>query len=268
MRKKTNDEEPKGGEIEIWDSRLLILLRKLLADHWHQDLLGEKATLHSPYILLIHNWDKLLQESERTVTNDDESFSRRVLQDLLSTLITSGSGDPRVDSYLKSRGSLQKQESITFEHLWVLFSPGDLVYGQIFPNQHQLFIFVEEFRPSDSDEEESFASSESFFMTCWTYDFTGNDFRRKAITLSIEAFQGVKEVASLPYRPWSSIEESKRLEYWGELLKRGELFRKYCISGKGDNERKDGEMYRYSGNAYVDKYGMRGIQPLDDVREL
>lgn len=262
---RKNLDTPNDGEIEIFDSGLRELLRKLLAHYPYHYFVGEKMELYSPYEPLIFNWDLLQEEASREPEDDKDRRARGDLRELLDA-IRGGSGDAKLDSYLKARNDLVKQKSITFEALWTIFPPGTVIYGQIFlkhdVQQDQIFI-VEDNRRTWPKEDESRRSGTAYKwkLRCWTYDMnvTGKVFQRRSLELGVEAFEGPKPITSLPFYPISIIDPERYEEIEKRLRERGELFRKFCTADR------DNRMYEYSGDAIFDKQGFRGVQSTSDV---
>jgi len=235
LRKTIDGKEGDDGEIEIYDADLLNLLRKLLEHYPGHFFEGDTVTIPSPYEPLIQNWDLLWEESQKEGSEKDQK-AKSDLRELLETILK-GSGDTRLDSYMQMRDSLKKQSCITFTALWTIFPPGTIVYGRLFLRRHQIFIVEDSLEVWPKYDQSS--RSNTWDLQCWTYDFTGKDFLRKAVILSFQAFQGMKPISSLPYHPLE--DNDKREEIQTELLKSGKMFRKYCTAEEGDR------MYKYSG---------------------
>ena len=250
-----------SGEIEIFDPGLLELLRDLLRHYPYHFFLGDTVPIPSPYEPFILNWDILLEESRKETGCEKQRQIRLNLQELLETILK-GSGDEKLDSYMQARSSLRKERSITFEALWTIFPPGTIVYGRAFLKEHQIFLvednfesWPDDYEPMPDDDRRSLRRSSSnrlkWDLKCWIYDFTGERFERRNVTLTFEEFEGAKPIASLPFHPLEENENRDNIEQ--TLLKRGELFRKYCTA------REDERMYSYNGQAKLDRKGFRGV---------
>ena len=77
---------------------------------------------------------------------DGKDEQARLDLGLLLDTLSSGSGDQKLDKYLKVRES-SKEQKMTFESLWTIFPPGTLVYGKVFQGQDQIFIVQGNVRP-------------------------------------------------------------------------------------------------------------------------
>ncbi|KAL8692665.1 MAG: hypothetical protein Q9218_002365 [Villophora microphyllina] len=129
------------GELEIVSPDLWNLLKKLLSRYPYHIFQGEPVPISSPYEAIIFNWNELEAAAKESVTDEKDIQARQDLKLLLDTLI-SGSGDAKLDKYFKVRKSYREQRSISFEALWTLFPPGELVYGRPFQEQEQVFVPV------------------------------------------------------------------------------------------------------------------------------
>jgi len=249
--------EENEGELEVFDPDLRELLKKNLAHYPYHYFIGQRMKIRSPYEPFILNWD-LLQETGKETSDETDKQARMDLRDLLKA-IESGSGDTKLDSYLKAREDLIKQKSITFEALWTIFPPGTIIYGQIFlKNQDQIFIVEDNQRPWPMEGSRRSGTLRPWVLNCWTYDFTGKHFQRRRVALSFDSFDGPKPIESLPFYPLSALESNRRTEIESRLLKRGELFRKFCTADR------DHRMYEYKGEAIFEKQGFGVRSDRDD----
>lgn len=132
LRKNVYEEVDRNdGEIEISSPDLSALLLSLLRHYPYHTFQGPPTIINSPYEGLILNWEKLEQATKEESEVETDQQTRSDLRLLLDT-IASGSGDPKLDKYFKSRTSNKEQKSVTFETLWTMFPPGTLIYGRPF----------------------------------------------------------------------------------------------------------------------------------------
>ncbi|OTB07949.1 hypothetical protein M426DRAFT_317451 [Hypoxylon sp. CI-4A] len=238
----SNDERESYGELEILNEHLRDLLRKLLTHHPSHELHGESAKLQSPYEPLIMNWDLLTLESKKEPVGEEDRIARRGLCQLLD-LLQQTTGDTQLNDYLQNRESLTKSKNITFDALWTIFPPGTIIYGRPYLKNDQVFIVEDLFDlwPEPADKWWS--------LTCWTYDWNGQVFRRKPLTLRFPRFRGTKAISALPYYPLSEAKDEDKIRE--SLIARGKAYRKYCTT------KDDGRRFRYDGIAVADKTGFR-----------
>lgn len=264
LRKKTHLNYS-YGITEVLDPDLRKLLKKVLAHHPGHYFVGEQMEISSPYEPFLLNWDLLQQEAGREPLDENDKRARSDLRELLDK-IKVGSGDTKLDSYLKARDDLIKQKSITFETLWTVFPPGTIIYGKIFlkhaSDQDQIFIVEDNVRTWPQEPELGSRRSGGTLpwkLRCWTYDFVGQKFQRRCVVLRIDHFDGPKPIAALPFYPLSVFDPDERRQIETRLVERGKKFRQYCMSDQ------DHRMHEYSGEAILDQRGFRSIQTADDT---
>jgi hypothetical protein len=250
------------GELEIRSPGLRKLLRSLLPHHPGHEFIGNTLVLQSPYAPLIFNWDLLWEAanlSEGVTQFEEEREARSDLKQLLQT-IKQGSGDDRLDSYLKIRDDLVKQDIITFEALWTIFPPGTTVYGRPFSKKDdeeldQIFVTLPSmYWPWRDEEPHSRSKPPSWPLTCFMYDHDGINFARRTVQLRIEPFEGPKPIISLSCFPLDAMKEDERENIQNRLLNRGRKFRQICQGNK------NGRMFQYDGDAIFEQSGFRNLQ--------
>lgn len=245
LRKFIYPEEEDEGEVEIFSPELRLLLKGLLKHYPYHHFLGDTVTLSSPYECLVLNWDLLVSEANKEGKDEKDRLARDDLRLLLQT-IREGSGDEKLDDYFKLRDTLKASRSITYQNLWTIFPPGILVYSRQFLKHDQIFIVQDNARIWPRQGIRS-----RFSLSCWTYDWNGQVFQRRPITLSIDYFEGPRPISSLMVHPLEDTENVEEVKQ--RLLTRGNLFRKYCSVPK------ESRMFKYAGKCVVDKKGFRGV---------
>jgi hypothetical protein len=236
--------------LEIYNTDLQALLKRLLAHHPTHDFYGEIMTVKSPFEPLIMNWDLLVRESSKNSDQESEKVARKALGTLLN-LLQQNNGDSQLKEYFLTRDSLRGSKSITFQTLWTIFAPGTIIYGRPCLKKDQLFIVQDNLGAWPE------AQIKEWGLACWTYDWDGHIFRRRSIALSIPRFSGSKPILALPYYPLSAANDREQIQE--ELIRRGKKYRKYCLA------RTDERRYRYHGTAIVDKVGFRGSHKVRPI---
>ena len=251
----TRDREDNEGELEIVSRDLWSLLKELLSNDPQHTFQGDPVTLNSPYEAFIHRWSELEEASKESGGNEKDKEARKDLRLLLDTLST-GSGDPKLDKYFKTRHSNREQRSVTYETLWTLFPPGALIYGKPFLGQDQVFIVQDNLRiwPFIGRE------TSTWNLACWTYDWDGKNFKRMALTLEFESFEGLKPITSLPFYPLKYHPEPEALKK--HLSRRGEKYKRFCKARQGS------QMFDYRGDVLVGKKGFSGLVGDNDKVSL
>ena len=280
--------------ITIEDDGLRALLLHVLAHHpWFSH--PSTVIFVSVYEPLVHNWSSL-----NAFANND--LSNRAVSDLhgelkggsVSSAGTSGSllapltgagnlekatadlnllldevrKTPGLESYFSgTREMLEKSNTISFEYLWTIFPPGELVFSSAFMERPQAFIV----KYCISDYMRNSSSSKAWILECWTYDWNGATFCRAPVEFSFEHFKGTKSITSLScypmkfHRPSSDDLQSTGGLDSGEamkqrLIRRGGRYRELCLQRKGR------QMFDYEGDLLARGTGVRKIVTRHQVR--
>ena len=246
-----NGIEENYGELEIVDRDLWKLLKKLLRHYPYHTFQGDPVEIASPYEAFIYNWNKLETAAKESQIDGKDEQARLDLGLLLDTL-SSGSGDQKLDKYLKVRESSKEQKIVTFESLWTLFPPGTLVYGKVFLGHDQVFIVQDNIRtwPRNTSE------SSPWRIYCWTYDWNGKTFQRRGLDLSIKSFESSQPITSLPFYPLEYHPEPEKLKKC--LVDRGAIYKKLCTAKQGSR------MFDYEGKIILAKKGFSGVSGDND----
>lgn len=243
--------EENSGELEIVDRDLWKLLKELLGHYPYHTFQGDPVTVISPYEPFIFNWNKLERAAKESRIDGKDEQARMDLGLLLDTL-SNGSGDPKLDKYLKARDSSKEQKIVTFESLWTLFPPGSLVYGKMFLGQDQVFIVQDNSRPWPRNTSEP----SPWTLECWTYDWDGKTFKRRALVLEIESFESSKPITSLPFYPVDYHPDPEELKR--RLVDRGGKYKRLCTAKQGSR------MFDYEGKAILAKRGFSDVSGDND----
>ncbi|KAI1741360.1 hypothetical protein F4680DRAFT_416583 [Xylaria scruposa] len=240
------------SEVDIIFPQLQKLLGRITSKWgWPEEV----AACSSPYDALIWSWDEAQKEAIAIVDgeSDDEKQARNDLKELLRMISTS-SGDVRLDRYFKDRQTLSTECTITHEMLWTLFPPGKLIVGRPCHDEPQIFV-VESCRKLLTD-------NDTFGVVCYSFDWNGTVFSRVPFQMGIDSWGGDKKsVTSLPFYPLElheedglsreeSIEKLKK-----RLIERGRRFVSFCVAEKGKQmfNYKNGEAYFYAGGTFLQR---------------
>ena len=250
-----NGSEDNTGELEIVSRDLWNLLKRTLKHHPYHYFQGDPGTLSSPYEPLVLNWDKLEKAAKEISADENDNRARLDLRLLLDTILN-GSGDLKLDKYFKTRESHRDQKSVAFESLWTLFPPGTLICSKQFLGQDQVFIVQDNRGPWPLIGRKN----TRWTLNCWTYDWDGKVFKRMALDLSIDAFEGTRPITSLPFYPLDHHAQPKDL--MKRLVERGAKYKKFCTAKQGSR------MFDYKGDVVVGKKGFSGFSGDDDEVSL
>ncbi|KAJ4289219.1 hypothetical protein N0V90_011561 [Kalmusia sp. IMI 367209] len=209
-----------------------------LLHHPGHEFLGETAQLDEPFEPLVFHFDKLKAATEGTNPEFD-ARARLGLADLLYVIETQSNED-RLDAYFKTRWLYQFERKITFEAIWTLFPPGELIYGNPYQGQEQVFVV--------HDNRVTWPSKargpwDPWRLKVWLYDWDGRHFARKYFWITFDGFDGPKQITSLPFFPLRYHDNIKEVSE--RLERRGHAFRDLCTAKKGE------QMFQYKGPAFI-----------------
>jgi hypothetical protein len=304
--------EAVNDELIIHDSTLCKLIRlKTLRYHGHE-LLGDTATLVSPYPSIIQNWKPLSDAAEQykeadpkgeedskgedspknvespkadkvkkdevksdevkndevknSETNSDKASkgdnsktegaaetplgpkseeetnaqAHADLRDLLKVIHEQGG--TRIQNWFKTHFKYVEDGKVTFDFLWMIFPVGEVIFSRPFLGEPQMFVVA--------GYDELWTASykgkyQPWSLKVWMYDWDGERFKRRYLTLKVDSFNGPKQITSLPFYPMKY--HSNADEVRNELLSRGKLFKRLCLAGKGE------QMFTYKGPASMNQ---------------
>ena len=200
----------------------------------------------------LHDFANGKDSIERTSTN------LRTLLELIYEAVRSRAGERSLSRLLDEDLSVY-QEAVSFDNLWTIYKPGDIVISRLFLDEPQAFIVHE----SMESGMERHGITPYWALICWSYDWTGKTFRRVPVELRVESFQGARKVQSLSVYPvrYLSDAEIKKLE------QRGRRFWDICLRAKGSR------LFQYSGDAIlrasgIGKVNLVGCQLRQTTREI
>ena len=284
LRAFKNDGKYDYSEITINDDGLTTLLLHALG---HEPWLRHMKTLSflSLFEPIIHNWSVLddlanndtskpiVLDLHRELENKGNAFIA-TSGDHLAPLRAAGSLEkaradlrllldevcrtPGLESYFNSAREMQEKTStVSFEYLWTIFPPGELVVGKPFMDHWQAFTV----KYCSESYKRKRNSGEKWILECWTYDWNGTFFRRVPVEFAFDEFKATKSITSLPCYPLkfhpdnshgvdgqSSGEALKQ-----DLIKRGERYRELCLKKKGR------QIFDYEGELLARGTGVRNI---------
>jgi hypothetical protein len=239
-----------SSEVEVDFPPLRRLLGRITSKWGWPD---EVTRCGSPYSPLIYSWEEAKFESSAIIDDesDEEKQARDDLKELLR-IISSSSGDARLDRYFKNRDTFLDERTITHDALWTLFPPGSLVVGRPCHDEHQIFVVdsCDGFVPDDG----------TFRFVCYIFDWNGSEFRRVPFEMEIDGWGGGrKNVTGLPFYPLEfhkedglsrhdSIEKLRK-----RLIDRGDRYVSFCQAPRGSQTFNylEGEAYFHRGGGFL-----------------
>ena len=284
LRAFKSDGKYNYSEITINDDGLTSLLLHALG---HEPWLRHMKTLSflSLFEPIIHNWSVLddlanndtskpiVRDLHRELENKG-NISAATSGDQLAPLRATGSLEkakadlrmlldevcrtPGLELYFNSAREMQEKTStVSFEYLWTIFPPGELVVGKPFMDRWQAFTV----KYCSEGYKRKRNSGEKWILECWTYDWNGTFFRRVPVEFAFDEFKATKSITSLPCYPLkfhSDNSDGVGGQNSGEalkqdLVKRGERYRELCLKRKGR------QIFDYEGELLARGTGVRNI---------
>ncbi|KAK6337267.1 hypothetical protein TWF730_002673 [Orbilia blumenaviensis] len=255
MQELFSSEEEDSSEIDIVNPDLWGLLKEHLGYYPNHVFRGGPITLFSPYDAFIFNWDDLQNAAAQVPKDEKDKQAREDLKLLLDVISGGSSGDAKLDKYFKARDVCVEQQKVQFDDLWTLFPPGALIYGKPFQGQDQLFIVQDNMVPWPEHDDRP-QQLLPWRLKCWTYDWTGEVFRRTSFMLLFEPYDGYRPISALPYFPFEHHPDHDKVK--SELVDRGKRFQKLCTAGEGSR------LFEYKGDTIFGKKGFSGLIQSDD----
>ena len=224
-------------EVDLGPGPLLELLIEILREDANDPLPGNQhTTLASPFMQLVHNWDKLKEEAE-TEKAGDTSERKEARADLAQVLdfVQCSKG---LESYFKTRASNRSSEVINYNDLWTIFAVGTEVVTSTFLEDKQIMIV--------GDPPYLFAEEKSQSLWCWYYDHDGTNWIVAEVEFEIDRYTGTKSIDTLPCYPLEFYKQSGEKPDLAKLragfIERGKRFKELCTATPGV-----GQMFDYNG---------------------
>lgn len=160
---------------------------------------------------------------------------------LLRFLLELAKKESTVLTYFTDITDLGK-DTISFDYLWTIFHPGDIVISETVFGEKQALIVnysskanTVKVQPSDDRQE-----SESWYVICWAYDYDGVTFKRVPVRLRIKSFKNALKITTLPVYPIRYLQQKDQDDLKKRLEARGERFKHLCL------QQQDKKMFEYS----------------------
>jgi hypothetical protein len=123
-------------------------------------------------------------------------------------------------------------KEIAFEHIWHLFSPGDLVVSRKLKDQAYRVLHVGGGRKArDETDEHGKAILNSrqggisdFFLDCFYIDFNGINYGAAPMKITISPYEGLRQITALEILPICFLPEAEKTGLETLLLERGKKF--------------------------------------------
>ena len=182
-------------------------LRKVLEGYPGVSPELEELSFEAPFEPLFHRWDELVKAGRE----ESSTETRKHLKVLIEAL------EPEFEKSRKTLRECRQHGVITFESLWVIFKPGDLIYSVV--DGQESVTRLKEVEYDISPFGKSF-----FELQCENVDFDGAHFGHGYVEVQINDYKGTSSTRALAAMPLDLHPE--KLAIKERLTERGRKFEK------------------------------------------
>ncbi|KAH7304435.1 P-loop containing nucleoside triphosphate hydrolase protein [Stachybotrys elegans] len=238
-------------QLELQSNSLQRVFRDVTGDLATVNVHADPIVLAAPYHELYH-FRKELRKVQETTKDQLVKRELQLLKDFEDEHLSRTMKIKEIDDH-KGNGT------ITFEYLWALFKPHQLVIMQTDLAGTEPVYFCAIFQKFSISSDARF-----WYLDIEHMSFDGTRFGRVEKTLQFSAFMGVRNIRSLPVYPYSYHQDKPGLRM--KLEERGKSFIKLCKGGQDEAAR--GYLCDYQGPVWIrgrvliDPRGFAGENPL------
>ncbi|KAI1273067.1 P-loop containing nucleoside triphosphate hydrolase protein [Xylaria sp. FL0933] len=156
---------------------------------------GDEVKIEAPYAVLIHHRAALLRYKTRQPETHDEEYASTTSKhiDILVGFLEQKYGQQiREEGYRHAR----KIPTVTYEWLWLLFRPGEVIYTR-HDNAWSPFVISRVTKKITTNAD----GLCSYSIDCWNYMYLDGKLRRRMHTFDINPFSGDEAIHNLPVIP-------------------------------------------------------------------
>ena len=248
--------------ITIYSFQLLQTIRRLVAYYPGQNLVGDSILIQQPYTVIVHHLEELEAYQKTYIgaggndtsadlpsTNgidvescDEETYTHiNILREFIDH-----SYKQKVEE--ERRRYLHTPAIATFSMLWLMLKPGSTVYTEIHGSYAACVIESVKFRGRPLD------NKGSYDVNLWYLDFDGRHLGRRAHFVTMNPFDGEREILNLKVIPVEFYDKMDNGKMRDALVQRGQKF--YDIL--------EGAQMDYTGNSLGDPIRWVGYVPSSD----
>jgi hypothetical protein len=171
----------------------------------HCDL--RRLEFEAPFRPFVHRWAEFEEYRQREHINSTTAQHLTLLYDVLQ--------DDLKDA-LQANEDYVQHGVVTYEHLWTIFKPGDIIYADSFEGAPAALklIWAEYVMTMDRGD--------AYQLNVEDIDYNGRDFYRRSRSVHIYKFSGTRKIANLDALPLSFHPDEKQVRE--VLTNRGERF--------------------------------------------
>ncbi|KAI8674623.1 AAA domain-containing protein [Fusarium keratoplasticum] len=249
------------------------VLRALIRYYPGYNIQDHEMTFVHPFKELFHYWDDLhyllghrdaTGQSEAAVHNSDTGSQVRVSCDEttckhLQTLLTAPPVQEAWDNIVKPELDLYSSGRASYDFLWLLFKPGDIVFLRSQGSDEKLagFVVMDFLYLSFSGRPSPLVDphpTDRWQLTLWNLAYDNGRLRRRARIIYVNRFYGVQAITDLAAFPTKFAPDPEALR--SQLIKRGRRYYR-IICDEQSYMRYNGfiisdKPYHYQGDIIVD----------------
>lgn len=191
-------------EVVVQNSILKGLLQDNIKTYPGVTFAAKDVSFKTPFEPFFHSWDKIENAAKEYSDDDPAPYLKRLVEVL----------ENEMEYSIKSRRDNVSHLVITFDLLWTIFKPGDIVFMDD-ADQARMYQLVS----TSYDEERT-----RFRLTCRYIDWDGTDFGYDYYYQSIQKFDGPQLIHRLIIYPKMYVENLDEVEK--TMRDRG---RRFCL---------------------------------------
>ncbi|KAI1801168.1 P-loop containing nucleoside triphosphate hydrolase protein [Daldinia bambusicola] len=202
-RRQEHDKSPGMNIVQVEKKSMVIhsvhlinALRAVIGYYPDTSLLGNTVTINAPYHILAHHQTALARYRTNQPNTHDEEY----------TLTTAKHIDVLLNFLEETLGSQIREEekrhnskipTATFDNLWLILKPGDIVYAK-YDDQWTPFMISNVVDGSSTNDNRT-----PHIVNCWNISYTSGRFSRTMHSFDIDPFNGeeiIKNLTVIPHR--------------------------------------------------------------------
>lgn len=242
-----NPKEVENTKMIIYSKHLINALNAVIGSYPGTNFLGDFVTISAPYKPFIHHRDALARYRMAQPAYHDDEYAATTAShiDVLLGYLDKTYGDQIREEEARHR---RNPPVATFEWLWLLFKPGEVVYTQV---QDVWTAFVIDQVQPWPQYPHHLEKHNSYNLTCWDIRYSQGRLRRCENKFNVPIFPGEQAIRTLEVVPAAFFSE--------DLVKQGGLSmaEKQIQMGKLYWELVQRPAYKEYDGQLVDKDGMR-----------
>ncbi|KAK7531114.1 P-loop containing nucleoside triphosphate hydrolase protein [Phyllosticta citricarpa] len=238
------------------------LLEKVLHGYPGVTVTLKRLEFGGLFMPLVHRWSELMtaiDELNPDSEDEDERTTREhslLLKEVLET---------EFKDVVEATSDMRLNNVTTFEHLWMLFQPNDLIFCRLHGQDATLKMGTSHYGKDP-------CGNPFLAMNCKNVEWDGNRFGTSPKTMTIPSFSGTRKITDLPCYPVGFHQDQEVLH--SKLLERGAKFEALAgthykayqgMAWQENHLQKKKDKYNVKGRVMIDTYGWNQFVPDEAV---